>query len=88
MGVVVNLNVKNHCIETAARIELNRLMETYFRTDDVEGELDGKIELIRDFLEKSYFPGLRSSDPRLSGERESEVILSRNGNGAIMLDVQ
>jgi hypothetical protein len=88
MGVMVNLNVKNHCIETAARMELNRLMETYFKTDDVEGELDGKIELIRDFLEKSDFPGLRSSDPRLSGEREAEVILSRNGNGSIVLDVQ
>lgn len=88
MGVVVSLNIKHHCIETAARMELNRLMETYFKTDDVEGELDGKIELIRDFLEKSDFPGLRSSDPRLSGESESEVILSRNGTGAIVLRVQ
>jgi len=88
MGVMVNLSVKNHCIETAARIELNRLMETYFKTDDVEGELDGKIELVRDFLEKSDFPGLRSSDPRLSGERESRVVLTRNGSGAIVLDVQ
>ena len=88
MGVMVNLSVKNHCIETAARIELNRLMETYFKTDDVEGELDGKIELIRDFLEKSDFPGLRSSDPRLSGERESLVVLTRNGSGAIVLNVQ
>jgi hypothetical protein len=88
MGVMVNLSVKNHCIETAARIELNRLMETYFKTDDVEGELDGKIDLVREFLEKSDFPGLRSSDPRLSGERESRVVLFRNGSGGIVLDVQ
>ncbi len=88
MGAMVILSVKNHCIETAARMELNRLMETYFKTDDVEGELDGKIELVRDFLEKSDFPGLRSSDPRLSGERDAEVVLSRNGHGTIVLDVQ
>jgi hypothetical protein len=88
MGVSINLRVKDHCIETAAKIELNRLMERYFNTDDLEGELDDRIELIRDFLEKSDFPGLRSSDPRLSGERESEVVISRSVGGAIMLQVQ
>jgi hypothetical protein len=87
MNIAVKLHIKNHCIETEARNEYSRLMDSYFSTDDVEGELDDKIELLRDFLEKSDFPKLRSSDLRLSGGRESDVVISRSGQGSINLDV-
>jgi hypothetical protein len=88
MDVTVKLHIKSHCIETEARNEYSRLMDTYFSTDDLEGELDGKIELLRDFLENSDFPTLRASDMRLSGGQESHVVIKRNGTGAIMLEVR
>ena len=87
MDIAVILHIKNHCIETEARREFSRLMETYFDTDDVEGELDGRIELLRDFLENSDFRALRSSDQRLSGERESDVVITRCEKGSINLEV-
>jgi len=88
MEVIVNLHLKNRCIETEARSEFNRLMETYFKTDDLEGELDDKIELLRDFLDGSDFRKLRSSDIRLTGTTESDVIIKRNNKaGAIVLEV-
>ena len=87
MNVTVNLHIRNHCIETEARREFNRLMDTYFNTDDVEGELDQKIELLRDFLENSDFPKLRSSDQRFSGGQESNVVIKRNKRGRIVLEV-
>jgi hypothetical protein len=87
MNVAVKLHIKNHCIETEARNEYRRLMDIYFSTDDLEGKLDEKIELLRDFLEISDFPRLRTSDTRLSGEQESCVVIKRNGNGAIELDI-
>ena len=88
MQVSVNLHLKDNCIETEARNEYNRMMEQYFETDDVEGELDVKIELLRDFLEESDFGMLRSSDHRLSGGMESEVIIRRNEReGNIILEV-
>ncbi|OHD66290.1 MAG: hypothetical protein A2176_07315 [Spirochaetes bacterium RBG_13_51_14] len=62
-------------------------MDTYFNTDDVEGELDQKIELLRDFLENSDFPKLRSSDQRFSGGQESNVVIKRNKRGRIVLEV-
>jgi hypothetical protein len=87
MNVEVKLHLLNHCIETEARNEYRQLMDKYFSTDDLEGELDEKIELLRDFLEISDFPKLRASDARLSGEQESHVVIKRNGNGAIELKV-
>ncbi len=88
MDVTVNLHIKSHCIETEARNEFRRLMDTYFSTDDLEGELDDKIELLRDFLEKSDFPKLRSSDMRLSGGQESDVVIKRSDKGGIILEVR
>ncbi len=88
MDVTVNLHIKSHCIETEARNEFSRLMDTYFSTDDLEGELDDKIELLRDFLENSDFPKLRSSDTRLSGGQESDVVLKRNDKGGIILEIR
>ena len=87
MNVTVKLHIKNHCIETETRNEYRRLMDIYFSTDDPHGELDEKIELLRDFLEKSDFTKLRASDARLSGEEESHVLIKRVDNGAIELEV-
>jgi hypothetical protein len=87
MNVTVSLHIKNHCIETEARNEYRRLMDIYFSTDDLEGELDEKIELLRDFLEISDFSKLRTSDMRLSGGKDSDVVIKRSGNGTIVLDV-
>ncbi len=88
MQVSVSLHLKNNCIETEARNEYNRMMERYFETDDIEGELDVKIELLRDFIEESDFRTLRSSDYRLSGGMESNVIIKRNEReGCIILEV-
>ncbi len=87
MDVTVNLHIKSHCIETEARNEFGRLMDRYFSTDDIEGELDEKIELLRDFLESSDFPKLRASDLRLSGGQESDVVIKRSEDGRITLDI-
>lgn len=88
MDVTVNLHIKSHCIETEARNEYSRLMDTYFSTDDLEGELDEKIELLRDFIENSDFPKLRASDQRLSGGQESDVLIKRSDKGSIVLEIR
>lgn len=88
MQVIINLHLKDNCIETEARKEFNRMMDHYFETDDTEGVLDVKIDLLREFLEVSDFRKLRSSDLRLSGGKESDVIIKRNEReGNITLEV-
>ncbi|PKL35451.1 MAG: hypothetical protein CVV44_21840 [Spirochaetae bacterium HGW-Spirochaetae-1] len=85
MTMKVALHIKDHCVETEAKNELKRLMDRYFSEDDVEGVLEDQIEILREFIETSDFSGLRSSDPRLSGDTESTVVLQKNGQGKISL---
>ena len=40
-----------------------------------------KLELLREFLEKSNFNDLRASDQRLAGDIESKVEITRDENG-------
>lgn len=87
MPVTINLHLKGLCIETEARNEFSRLMDTYFQTDDVEGTLDEKIELLREFIENSDFTKLRASDMRFTGDHESTVTIKRNDLGKIVIDV-
>jgi len=88
MSDKIILHIADHCIETEAKNEFRRLMDAYFTTDDVEGQLESKIELLRDFIEKSDFPGLRSRDPRLTGDVESWVTLKRGTDGKVTLLMQ
>ncbi len=87
MDITVNLHLSRHCIETEAKKEFRRLMDAYFDTDDVEGVLEERIDLLREFLETSDFLSLRSADLRLSGGRDSDVVIKRARDGAIVLEV-
>ncbi|MCX7678269.1 MAG: hypothetical protein N2316_03530 [Spirochaetes bacterium] len=79
--VKVILHCAGHCIETAARKELERLMGDYFEGKGDLPSLEAKISLLSDFLHSANFPSLRASDPRLSGEMDCTVALMRNENG-------
>lgn len=86
MGVRVTLNLSGHCVETAARREFRRLMDSAFDGTGGNIELEARIELIRAFLDAADFPGLRASDPRLAGEGGATVVLSRRTDGAFSIE--
>ena len=82
MAIVLNLD--QHCIETEAKNEFRRLMDSYFESDDSNiGKIEKNIDLLGRFLAESDFSYLRSSDIRLSGEIKSRVSISENDNGKI-----
>jgi len=78
------LHIKTHCIETEARNEFKRLMDSFFTDDDTEGLIEARIEVLRAFIEQSDFARLRSSDSRFSGEVESEVMLKWGESGTVL----
>ena len=88
MPVKINLNLGGHCIETEAKKKLKDLMDEYFSMDDPEGEIDFKIDLLREFIEKSDFRKLRTGDIRLDGEKEALVVLSRDRGGKIKMELK
>ncbi len=79
----IQLHLKGHCIETAAKNEFHRLMDDYFTSsgDRVDPFIEEKLELLREFLDESDFPGLRASDERLAGVREGTVQIVRDAQG-------
>ncbi len=89
-NVSVILKTGGHCIQAAAKSEFRRitLMILESTGDEISPVLAEQIELLTDFLEKSDFGELRSSDERLAGTVESVCILRRdaNGNSVIMFD--
>ena len=88
MPVHVKLHLKDHCIETAAQRELKRVIDQYFSFNgDLSDEMAGRIELLQEFLMKSDFLKIRSSDERFSGILESYVILRKNKDGEIEIDI-
>jgi hypothetical protein len=75
------LHLLNHCIETAAKKEYNRLVEIMLSGNETEPLLSEKIELLRAFLLKYNFQLIRASDDRLSGLTESKVEIFNDKNG-------
>lgn len=88
MGVRLTLHLSGHCVETAARKEFKRLMDAAFDETGDNPELEARIELVRAFLASADFPALRASDPRLAGEKDAALALSRGDNGGIMLEFE
>ncbi len=81
MSCRVYLRLDGHCVETAARGEFKRLLDRYFSVPDEAEDMEECLELLREFIEKSDFPTLRSSDERLSGAVACTVTVYRDESG-------
>ncbi len=71
----------DHCIESTARHEFNRLAAEYLKKGDACVENDNEIVLLRCFLEEADFPALRGmSEPYLlKGEKVRFVLTDEGG---------
>jgi hypothetical protein len=88
MDARVTLHLAGHCVETAARKEFKRLMDAAFDEPGDSPEQEARIELVRAFLASADFPALRASDPRLGGEVDAAVVLSRGPLGEIKMEIR
>jgi hypothetical protein len=48
-----------HCIETTAKMEFNRLTGLYLDLGKEDADIEARLELLRDFLETADFRSLR-----------------------------
>lgn len=81
--ITVTLYTGEHCIETSAKIEFRRLTDQLLESDseNIDPELEKKIELLLHFLKNSDFNKLRASDERLSGVTPGICIIGKNSSG-------
>ena len=81
---MVKLHLKDHCIETEAKMEYRRLMGLFFTQENPSSVLVEMLDVLRIFIEQEDFPALRSSDGRLCGMVESAVLLGESGDHVSM----
>ena len=74
----INLRLTQHCIETGARMEFERLVRQYFNKSTSESKiavLEERLEMLKIFLERADFKSLRSRYPVLNGDHDTKVTL-------------
>jgi hypothetical protein len=70
----------DHCIESTARHEFNKLAAEYAKKGDAGEEKDREIVLLRCFLEEADFPALRGmSEPHLLKHKKVRFVLTDAG---------
>lgn len=90
LGLVLRVD-REHCAETAARREYARLAEEYLRDTGrfEDSEYEYRIELLKEFLERTDFAALRSQCERMLRDAgELYLTLFRDGEGILAFVVE
>ena len=83
----VELNLSQHCIQTAAKHEYQRLIRHLLGTPSVNSTVEFKIALLTEFLEQTDFRQLRADHPDLTGGSPVVVALSRDSADQVVWSV-
>jgi len=83
--VSLQLHLNRRCIATEAKRAYERALSDYFRSP-CSAELESRIELLKDLLERVDLPGLRAAHPELQSGGGTVRIL-REG-GAIRIEAE
>ena len=71
----------SHCIETVAKKEYQNLVSSYLHTGKGDVEFEGKVELLRTFLESADFKKLRkeSEEYLVKGQHVKFILYREEG---------
>ncbi len=77
----------SHCIETVAKKEYEGLIRNFMRTGKTDSEFEGKMELLRAFLESADFRKLRqqSEEYLVKGQKVKFVLYNEEGKAKYRL---
>jgi hypothetical protein len=82
------LDLSKHCIQTAAKVSYEASLKEYFAlSGEAADELEARIEGLRNFLEKTDFPFLRSQTQALCGGECGKATLEISGEDRFMVTV-
>lgn len=65
--IKVTLYLNGHCVETAAKETLQKLLEAMLQSETEDQNLQEQYQLLYDFLHTADFKQLRASDESLTG---------------------
>jgi hypothetical protein len=81
------LDLRRHCIETAIRRRYDQALGAYFKEESSRPQIENDIELLLEALETLDFPALRGRYRPLAGKTETPVMLSRDSQGQLSLNI-
>jgi predicted amidohydrolase len=76
----IELDLRNHCIETAIKRCYNRLISGYFRNGGGDSESEEKLALLEKALRYYDFSALRNVRRELAGESNARITLTGTGD--------
>lgn len=76
----VRLKLEDHCIETSAKEEYEKLAEELIKEPDEEKE--EKLKFLKDFLENADFPDLRKSG--FDGNEQMTVSVTKQNDDFVV----
>lgn len=87
MCVIIKLYLNGHCIETAAKEELQKLLDAMLDSQTEDHKLQEQYQLLYDLIHTADFKKLRASDQRLTGivPYICEIYRDDNGKPAIKI---
>jgi len=80
---LVELDISEHCIETAARKEHQKLTCAVLEGTDLGAALEARIALLDRFLRETDLRRLRAEDPRLAGGSDVRMKLRLSADGRV-----
>jgi hypothetical protein len=88
LGMQIQLNLSNHCIETEIKRLHERCISNYFKKSKARAALEKDIALLEDALATFDFGMLRSRYPQLNGHSDASIALgpAENGRAQIWID--
>lgn len=78
--MLIELDLRHHCIETAVKKQYNKSISQYFKTGSDKNKLEKQIDILKTVLEKCDFTHLRATYSELAGHCQA--------NAAIRTDTQ
>lgn len=86
----ISFDLSKHCVQTEAKKIYEDCLRNYFKLDESQqGQMEEKIEALKDFLEQIDFGNLRSANPVLAGGQEKgAALLQVTGSGEFVVEVE
>lgn len=85
----IRLDLKHHCIQTAAKRRYNQLISEYFKSNPPENieAIESEISLLKKALETLDFPWLRATYPELRGGGSNEITVATGTGNQITITI-
>lgn len=83
--MILKLDLRHHCIETAVKKLYNKSISQYFKTDGDKEKLEEQIDILKTVLEKCDFTYLRRTHSELAGHCRANAAITTDAENRITI---